>query len=175
MSIKNIARTTTNRERRERAEAELNLIPMIDIMSVLVAFLLVYSAEVEVIQNTKGVEIPQSIAEAQPKQSVVVMITKDQLFVQGELIASIEEIRGARTRLIEPLREVLERPMLVGDAAAADPALASREITVMGDKSLPYDVVKKVMATCTAAAYGKISLAVLEKEKTVGAGSLKPT
>ena len=70
----------------------------------MVAFLLVYSAEVEVIQNTKGVEIPQSIAEVQPKQSVVVMITKDQLFVQGELIASIEEIRSARTRLIEPLR-----------------------------------------------------------------------
>ena len=45
----------------------------------------------------------------------------------------------------------------------------------MGDKSLPYDVVKKVMATCTAAAYGKISLAVLEKEKPVDAGSVKPT
>jgi biopolymer transport protein ExbD len=156
-------------------DAELNLIPLIDILSVMVAFLLVYSAEVEVIQNTKGVEIPQSIAEVQPKQSVVVMITRDQLFVQGELIASIEEIRGARTRLIEPLREVLERPMLVGDAAAPDSTLASREITLMSDKSLPYDVVKKVMATCTAAAYGKISLAVLEKEKPVGAGSRKPT
>ena len=66
--------------------------------------------------------------------------------------------------------------MLAGDPAAADPgALASREITVLGDKSLPYDVVKKVMATCTAAAYGKISLAVLEKEKPVHVGGAKPT
>ena len=56
----------------------------------MVAFLLVYSADVEVIQNSKGVQIPQSIAEEQPKQSVVVMITKDQLFVQGELVASID-------------------------------------------------------------------------------------
>jgi biopolymer transport protein ExbD len=85
------------------------------------------------------------------------------LFVQGELIASIAEIRSARTQLIEPLREVLERPMLAGDAAAPDPTLDSRVITVMADKALPYDVVKKVMSTCTAAAYGKISLAVLEK------------
>ena len=75
---------------RHRVDAELNLIPLIDILSVMVAFLLVYSADVEMIQNTKGVEIPQSIAEEQPKQSVVVMITKDQLFVQGELVTSID-------------------------------------------------------------------------------------
>jgi biopolymer transport protein ExbD len=58
------------------------------------------------------------------------------------------------------------------DAAAQEEALASREITVLADKSLPYDVVKKVMTTCTAAAYGRISLAVLEKEQP--AGGLKP-
>jgi biopolymer transport protein TolR len=172
MSIKNIARTTTNRERRERAEAELNLIPMIDIMSVMVAFLLVYSANVEVVQNSKGVEIPQSTADSQPKQSVVVMITRDQVFVQGEMVATIAEIRDPGTQLIEPLRAVLARPMVGVDAAAQEEALASREITVLADKSLPYDVVKKVMTTCTAAAYGRISLAVLEKEQP--AGGLKP-
>ena len=174
MSLWNRARRTTQHHLRHRVDAELNLIPLIDILSVMVAFLLLYSAEVEIVQNSKGVEIPQSIAEAQPKQSVVVMITKDQLFVQGELIASIAEVRGARAQLIEPLREVLQRPMLVGDVVATDPALASREITVMADKTLSYDVVRKVMATCTAAAYGRISLAVLEREKPVDAGRPKP-
>jgi len=174
MSLFNRARRTTQHHLRHREDAALNLIPLIDILSVMVAFLLVYSAEVEMIQNTKGVEVPQSIAEEQPKQSVVVMITKDQLFVQGELVASIAEIQSARTPLIEPLREVLERPMLVDEAAATDPALASREITVMGDKSLPYDVVRRVMATCTAAAYGKISLAVLQREKPVAPRGSKP-
>jgi biopolymer transport protein ExbD len=174
MSLSNRARRTSHKNLRHRTDAELNLIPLIDILSVMVAFLLVYSADVEMIQNTKGVEVPQSIAEEQPKQSVVVMITKDQLFVQGELVTSIEEIRGTGTPLIEPLREVLQRPLLIGEVAAADPDLAAREITVMGDKSLPYDVVRKVMATCTAATYGKISLAVLQREKPVEAGRLKP-
>ena len=175
MKLMDRARRTTQQHLRHRVDAELNLIPLIDILSVLVAFLLVYSAEVEVIQNTKSVEIPQSIADVQPKQSVVVMITKDQLFVQGELVASIAEIRGARTQLIEPLRHVLARPLLASDAVASDADLASREITVMGDKSLPYDVVKKVMATCTAASYGKISLAVMEKGKPVATGGPRPT
>jgi len=35
----------------------------------------------------------------------------------------------------------------------------------MGDKSLPYELVKKLMATCTEADYGKVSLAVVEKER----------
>ena len=38
----------------------------------------------------------------------------------------------------------------------------------MADKSLPYEVVKKVMATCTTAAYGRISLAVIEKDRPAG-------
>ena len=42
------------------AGVSLNLIPMIDILSVMVSFLLVYSTEVEVLQNTKGIEIPES-------------------------------------------------------------------------------------------------------------------
>jgi biopolymer transport protein ExbD len=167
MSIKNIARSTTNRNRGERAEAELNLIPLIDIMSVMVAFLLVYSADVEVVQNSKGVVVPQSVAEEQPKQSVVVMITTDQLFVQGELVASIDSIQSAKTQLIAPLRAVLERPMVATDEAQPEVDVESREITVLADKALPYDVLRKVMATCTAASYGKISLAVMRKEAPV--------
>ena len=153
----------------EREDAALNLIPLIDILSVMVAFLLVYSADVEVVQNSKGVQIPQSTAKAQPNHSVLVMITKDQLFVQGELVTTVAEIRDPATQVIEPLRAVLDRPMLSGEELSAE-ALATREITVLADKSLPYEVVKKVMATCTAATYGKMSLAVLEKETPVHAG-----
>jgi len=144
-----------------RVDAELNLIPMIDVMSVLVTFLLIYTADVEVLQNTKGIEIPNSTAQTQANQSVVVTITKDHVFVQGEMVASLADVTAADTPLIEPLKKVLERPMLFGDADAA--GVAKREVTVIADKSLPFDLVRKVMATCTATTYGKISLAVLQK------------
>ena len=150
-----------------RSDAELNLIPLIDVMSVMVAFLLIYSANVEVVQNSKGVEVPQSSAEEKPLQSVVVMITKDHLFVQGEPVATIAEIRASAGPAIEPLRQVLNRPLLVDEVTATDEELSAREITVLADKSLPFDVVRRVMATCTAAAYGKISLAVIEKDQPV--------
>lgn len=162
------ARRMAEHHIRHRADAPLNLVPLIDILTVMVSFLLVYSAEVEVIQNTKGIDIPQSIAQAQPHHSVVVMITKTDLFVQGERIASVSEVRGDG-QIIAPLRAALERPMLVGrDLSERD--IASREITIMADKSLPYEVLKKVMATCTDANYGRISLAVLQKDEPVPAG-----
>jgi biopolymer transport protein TolR len=174
MSMSNRARRMAQHHMRHRADAELNLIPLIDILSVMVAFLLVYSTEVEVIQNSKGIEIPQSIAEVAPHQSVVVMITKDQLFVQGELIATVPEVRASKDATVASLRDALKRPLLVGqDVAAKD--LAQREITIMADKALPYDVLKKVMATCTDADYGRISLAVIQKEKPVVAGQFKPS
>jgi biopolymer transport protein ExbD len=153
-------------KRRERFDAHLNLIPLIDILSVMVAFLLVYSTDVEVLHNN-GVSIPQSRTDTIPKQSVVVMITKDAVLVQGETVASLAEVNDPHTQLVEPLRAVLQRPIAGLDAAARDEALTSREVTVMADKDLPYEVLRKVLATCTAAAYGKIALAVLQKEVPV--------
>jgi biopolymer transport protein TolR len=150
--------------RKHREDAELNLIPLIDIMSVLVAFLLVYTTEVEVVQNSKGVEVPMSSAQTLPKQSVLVMITLDSLFVQGELVASTADVRDQKALQIDALKAVLSRPMAsAGTVAEQQAALSTREITVLADKSLPYEVVRKVMGTCTSAAYGKLSLAVLEK------------
>ena len=141
---------------------------MIDILSVMVAFLLVYSANVEVVQNSKGVEIPQSTADAQPKQSVVVMITREQVFVQGEMVATIAEIRDPGTQLIEPLRACLRvrwsgstrrrrrRPWPRARSRCWPTSRCFRR-GEEGDDDLP------------AAAYGRISLAVLEKEQPAAA------
>ena len=169
MSMSGRARRMAKSHERHKGGLELNLIPMIDILTVLVMFLLVYSTEVEVIQNTKGIEIPQSIAEAQPKDSVVLMVTTTDLFVQGEHVTSLADIRASQSPLIEPLRAALKRPLLVG-RAMTEKDLAAREITILGDKAIPYDVLKKVMATCTDADYGRISLATLQKEKPAPVG-----
>jgi biopolymer transport protein TolR len=94
--------------------------------------------------------------------------------VQNEPVATVAELGDPNTPVVESLRQVLQRPMAGLDGAARDAALAAQEITVMADKSLPYEIVKKVMATCTAASYGKISLAVLRKETPVTGNGLDP-
>src|SRR5262245_6091090 len=154
-------------QERNRAGVALNLIPMIDILSVMVSFLLVYSTEVEVLQNTKAIEIPESIAEQKPRVTVVVMLTKDELLVQGQPVAKIADIQRMPGTIVEPLKAALERPTVAMPRQVLERDIASRELTVMGDKTIPYEVLKKVMATCTEANFGRISLAVLQKEKSV--------
>lgn len=166
------ARRMLQHQVRNKADAELNLIPMIDILSVMVSFLLVYSTEVEVVQNTKGIEIPESISMQKPKETVVVMLTKDQLFVQGEAVATVAQVRDSSEMIIAPLRAALKRPTLVGQAMT-EKEIAEREITLMADKTIPYEVLKKVMSTCTDADYGKISFALVQKEKAVDMALLR--
>ncbi len=90
------------------------------------------------------------------------MVTGDQILVQGKLVASVDEVLNNRDFLIPALQDALQQQsdrVLIKQAAATT---ASREVTIMGDRELPYKLLKRVMATCTAADYGRISLAVMQ-------------
>jgi biopolymer transport protein ExbD len=107
-----------------------------------------------------------------PKETVVVMLSKDTLFVQGEAVATLDQVRNSTELIIAPLRDALKRPTLVGQAMT-EKEIAEREITLMADKTIPYEVLKKVMSTCTDADYGKISFALVQKEKAVDMALLR--
>ncbi len=166
MRLSNRAKRMIVHQERNRAGVALNLIPMIDILSVMVSFLLVYSTEVEVLQNTKGIEIPESVAEVKPRETVVVMVTPTQVLVQGEPLMSVADVKASPT-IIPQLKAALERPTVAMPRAVIERDIESRELTIMGDKVVPYEVLKKVMATCTDANFGRISLAVLQRDKPV--------
>jgi biopolymer transport protein TolR len=140
-----------------------SLIPMIDMLMILVVYLLVHAADYEILPNTRSIQIPQSMSETKPRETVTVLITKDTMFVNGAEIASVAELRARPEPVIEPLRRIL-----VSEAGKRllkdkdDPT--SHEVTVLADKDLPYSFLKTILSTCTAAEYGKVSLAVLERE-----------
>jgi biopolymer transport protein ExbD len=140
------------------------LIPMIDMLVILVVYMLVHTADYEILPNTKNIAIPQSVSEAKPRQSTVMMVTRDTVFVNGQPTATVAEIQASPDLVNEPLRarlaEESQRRTLL---SPNDPT--AREITVLADKSLPYSVLKKIMSTATAADIGKLSLAVIEKER----------
>jgi biopolymer transport protein TolR len=171
MMMSGRARRMMTHHLRHKADGELNLIPMIDILSVLVSFLLVYSTEVEIVQNSKGIEIPQSIVTSRPRETVVIMLTKDELLVQGDPVASIAELRASQDPVFAPLKAMLEKPRVIGQRMA-ERELAEREVTVMADKTLPYEVLKKVMQTATSADFGRISFATIEKDKAADLSAL---
>jgi biopolymer transport protein TolR len=157
---------------RSHGGSHMALVPFIDMLTMLVVFLLLHSSDVEILPNTKNITVPQSIAELKPRETVVVMVTTEDLLVNGRVIAKVADLRAADAQLvIEPLRAALKEQSDTSLRAASQEDLADREVTIMGDKGTPFTVLKRVMATATAADYGKVSLAVLQKEAAAGAGA----
>ena len=146
------------------AGGHMTLVPFIDMLMILVVFLLVHTSDVDVLPNTKNISIPESVSETKPRPTVVVMITKNDLLVDGRSIASIAAIESSSDAVIRPLKEALQAQTdrILAEAARED--AANREVTILGDRATPYSVLRKVMATCTVAEYGKVSLAVIQRE-----------
>ena len=162
------------KKHRERGHhgSHMALVPFIDMLTMLVVFLLLHSSDVEILPNTKNITVPQSIAEIKPRETVVVMVTTQEVLVNGRVVARISELTGNDAQLIiEPLRVALKEQADTSLRNAAQEDLAEREITIMGDKGTPFSVLKRVMATATAADYGKVSLAVLQREVDARAGA----
>lgn len=147
---------------KRRTIGSLNLISLMDIFTILVFFLLVNSQDVEVLPNAKDLQLPESYAEERARENVVIMVTADQVLVQGRLVAEVKDVMSQDTVVIAALENELrmqtERLLRKDDQARVE----DREVTIMGDRELPYSLLKKIMASCTAAEYGRISLAVTQ-------------
>jgi len=140
----------------------LTLIPMIDMLTILVVYLLVHAADMEILPNSKNISIPQSVSEQKPRETTVVMVTRDRLYLNGEPVLSVADLQASPEQVVEPLRAALGRET----AGVLPGSEAHREVTVMAEKSLPYSVLRKIVASSAAAEYTKVSLAVVEREAT---------
>ena len=157
------AKRMDKHHRRNKGAVALNLVSLMDIFTILVFFLLVNSSDVETLPNAKDLQLPESIAERKAKETVVILIGKEDILVQGTPIAKIADVMKTKGNDIPALRQALKSQNDRVLRRAAQDDIAGREVTIMGDKDIPYRLLKKVMATCTESDYGQISLAVLQK------------
>ncbi len=157
------AQRMERRHERGKKGVALNLVALMDIFTILVFFLLVNSSDVETLPNAKDIQLPQSIAEEKAKESVVILISEEDILVQGSPVAKVADVMKLKGNDIPQLRQALlsQNDRVMRRESQDD--IADREVTIMGDKDIPYRLLKKVMATCTMADYGQISLAVLQK------------
>lgn len=136
--------------------ATLNLVSLMDIFTILVFFLMVNSSEVEVLQTSSKIKLPDSTSEKRPDNRIVISVSQDDLVVQGRPVATVAQASDPAVTVIPGLVEELEyqatRKGVIPDGGL--------EVTIMGDHELPYWLLKKVMLTCQQTEFAKISLAV---------------
>ena len=163
MRMSRRAKRMDRHHRRNKGEATINLVSMIDMLTVLVLFLLVNSANVQNLPSTKSLKLPESSAQKIPKETIIIMVNNEDIVAQGRKVATVADVIASPNDVIPALLEELkyqaERSGRLQQSAEIEPG----EVTIMGDRKIPYVVLKKIMVTCTKADYTNISLAVSQK------------
>ena len=147
---------------RHRRGMALNLVSLMDIFTILVFFLLVNASDGEILPTHKSVELPESVSEQQPRVTVTIMVNEDNVLLHGQVISSVANIMKEQGNYSKVLQAALIAQ--TDDRLGTGGNTGERiEATIMGDREIPFRLLKKVMASCTKAGFNRISLAVLQK------------
>jgi biopolymer transport protein TolR len=153
-----------HRKQKKGKVASLNLVSLMDIFTILVFFLMVNSSEVEVLQTSSKIKLPDSNSEQSPKNQLMISVTENDLIVQGRSVAKVGELQGAS---LDPALGA--KGLVIPGLQAELQYQASRrgeipeggfKVTVVGDKELPYWLLKRILMTCQTADFAQVSLAV---------------
>jgi biopolymer transport protein ExbD len=149
--------------RNTRKLTGLNLTPLMDVFTILVFFLLFHSSGGDLLETPKHIKLPDSVVETKPRETVVLMVTPEVVLVQGQAVISTPELFDDRVGMVDAVTQRLEQLQQNIIGISTKTVAGSKEITLLADKTIPFKVLKKIMSTCTASGYGRISLAVVQK------------
>jgi len=158
-------RDTRRLKRMSRNKAgipKINLTALMDVFTILVFFLLVNSGQSEILDTPKEIQLPESSVETRPGETVVIFISPEAVIVQGQSVISMADLLNSQGT-IEPIsaRLAVLKGAVIGRSTQV--VAASQEVTVLADKSIPFDVIRRVLSTCTGQGYTNVSLAVVQK------------
>lgn len=152
------------RKARNQQQLDLNLVSLIDVFTILIFFLLSASTDVDTLPTNRAVKLPESVADVSPKPTVVVLVSGNEILVQGQTVALVADALKLEGDVIEPLKAELaqQKSKVVLEKNVAQ----SQAVTIMADKDVPYKLLRKLMVTSAQANYTDVSFAVRRKYKT---------
>ena len=162
------------KKRKERDDAgqirELNITAMMDMMTIILVFLLKsYAASAISLTQSEDIKPPISSTRAVPKDTVAVTITPRDILVGDRLVVELQngqipagQLQG---RLVIPLDQALRREVdkLKAIAARNPAAPFSHELSVIGDRRIPYDLLLTVLYTAGQNELENYRFVVLQK------------
>jgi biopolymer transport protein ExbD len=150
------------RRNRNQSMVDMNLVSLIDVFTILIFFLLSNTGGVETLASPRAVKLPESMSQKAPKETLLVVVTGTEILVGGKVVSSVNDAMKVDGDLIQPLKAELDVEAsreVIRKENEAD----SKRITIMGDKDIPYRLLRKVMVTAARAGYADVSFAVRQR------------
>lgn len=152
----------TERHSRNQQQLDMNLVSLIDIFTILIFFLMSNAGVVEILPSSKAVKLPESTSEKSPRETVVVIVNQNDIIVEGRKVADVADVMKAEGDLIAGLKAELDI-QASRQVIRAENQAQKKVVTIMGDKDIPYSLLRKVMVTCARANFSEVSFAVQKK------------
>lgn len=148
---------------RKKGVPAMSLTSLMDVFTILVFFLLVNSSASELLEAPKNIKLPSSIVETKPRETVVILISNEEVLIQGELVILVSEIIDSKREVIVEITRKLKELKKNVIGISTKTVAQSNEVTILSHRTIPFKVLRKVMVSSTYAGYEKISMAVIQK------------
>ncbi len=136
------------------------LTSLIDVMTILLVFLIKsFSVEGNLVTPSPDLVLPISTSKKPPKPVCTIEISKTAVLSEGDIIARIDDFKNNDSLLIPLLFDW----MLVQKTKCDDPRHA-KEVLIQSDRDVEFNIVKRVMYTCSKAGLSNFSILVLQEE-----------
>jgi biopolymer transport protein ExbD len=159
MNESSIAQRMQQNHKRFLKPARLNLVSLMDIFTILVFFLLINSGDNEILKVSAKIKLPDSVADTRPGPAITVMVTESDIIVDGRPVATMDDVVNSHG-VIPGLAHELDYQASKRTRLTADEKIKGRAVTILGDREIPYEILKRVMVTCAKSNYRDLSMAV---------------
>ena len=169
---------------RKQDDADLNINSMMDMMTIILVFLLKsYSTSDVSIAASDDLQLPTSSAQKAPELAVNLVVTRNQIVVDGVPVLNLtvkpdednpgiempavpdDEKRGQSiTKLYDRLVEKAQTAKEMAERSANDDFDFKGRILLQVDRQMPFSVLREVMYTAGQAQFGEFKFVVYKAE-----------
>ncbi len=176
MDYKKALRRKRRKEREAAGEIrELNIVAMMDMMTILLVFLIKsYQTSPVSISQTEDLTPPKSTSRLVPKETVAVTVTRKHLMVGEKIVVPLQDGKvpaeykegGETGNFIEPLYAALEKEVdrIKYIAQYNRQVVFTGEMSLIGDRKIPYRLLTEVLYTAGRAQLDSFRFIVYKKE-----------
>ena len=170
--------------RRQTVDTDLNINSMMDMMTIILVFLLKsYSTSDVSIAPSDDLQLPTSSAQKAPELAVNLVVTKNQIVVDGVPVLNLtlkpdeenpgtelpavpdDEKRGQTiSKLYDRLLEKAEAAKTMGENTGQSDFEFKGRILMQVDRQMPFTVLREVMYTAGQAQFGEFKFVVYKRE-----------
>ncbi len=170
--VKRIIRKRLRRQP-EHGHTELNIYPLMDVMTILLVFMIMQFAQESsaVVQNAE-LQIPWSTAITEPQEALPIIISRTDIVVDGRPVLTLrngmvdpsQKQGGGTGFLITPLHNIMtqhrDRLKLIARMNASRPFTGT--VQIIADKRTPFRTLSEVIYTLGQAEFSRIRFVVLQ-------------